>query len=103
VFSRTHTALDKKAHRFSATQTLSDFPLKMEHVRKNTSMTSVVDSGVKGGPRMTIAHALVYVIDDDMSVRRAIGRLLESEDYSVELLLGRGSFLLGLPIPVPHA
>jgi FixJ family two-component response regulator len=41
---------------------------------------------------MTLAHALVYVIDDDMSMRRAIGRLLESED-----------FLLRLPTPAPHA
>jgi DNA-binding NarL/FixJ family response regulator len=77
VFSRTHTALDKKAHRFSATQTLSDFPLKMEHVRKNTTMTSVVDSGVKGGPRMTLAHALVYVIDDDENLLSAVKRALE--------------------------
>jgi FixJ family two-component response regulator len=29
---------------------------------------------------MTLTHALVYVIDDDLSMRRAIGRLLESED-----------------------
>ncbi len=53
---------------------------------------------------MTLAHALVYVIDDDLSMRKAIGRLLESEDYSVELSTGaRESFLLGLPIPVPPA
>jgi FixJ family two-component response regulator len=44
-----------------------------------------------------LAHALVYVIDDDMSVRRAIGRLLESEDYSVELLLGAREFLARAP------
>jgi len=31
---------------------------------------------------------LVYVIDDDLSMRKAIGRLLESEDYPVELLNG---------------
>jgi FixJ family two-component response regulator len=29
---------------------------------------------------MTLTHALVYVIDDDLSMLRAIGRLLESED-----------------------
>jgi FixJ family two-component response regulator len=29
---------------------------------------------------MTLAHALVYVIDDDISMRRAVGRLLESKD-----------------------
>ena len=52
---------------------------------------------------MTLAHALVYVIGDDKSMRRVIGRLLESEDYSVELFMGRGTFLLGLPIPAPHA
>jgi len=37
---------------------------------------------------MMLAHALVYVVDDDRSMRRAIGRLLESEDYSVELFTG---------------
>jgi RNA polymerase sigma factor (sigma-70 family) len=46
---------------------------------------------------MTLANALVYVIDDDMSVRRAIGRLLESEDYSVELLAGAWEFLAQAP------
>jgi RNA polymerase sigma factor (sigma-70 family) len=42
---------------------------------------------------MMLANALVYVIDDDMSMRRAIERLLESEDYSVELLTGAREFL----------
>jgi FixJ family two-component response regulator len=42
---------------------------------------------------MTLAHALVYVIDDDMSMRKAIGRLLESEDYSVEMFMGAREFL----------
>jgi FixJ family two-component response regulator len=52
---------------------------------------------------MTFAHPLVYVIGDDLSMRKAIGRLLESEDYPVELLTEARSFLLGLPIPVPPA
>jgi FixJ family two-component response regulator len=46
---------------------------------------------------MKLAHALVYVIDDDMSMRKAVGRLLESEDYSVELLTGAGEFLARAP------
>jgi FixJ family two-component response regulator len=46
---------------------------------------------------MTLADALVYVIDDDMSMRRAIGRLLESEDYSVELFTGAREFLARAP------
>ena len=46
---------------------------------------------------MTLAHALVYVIDDDPSMRKAIGRLLESEDYSVELFTGAGEFLARAP------
>ena len=37
---------------------------------------------------MTLAHALVYVIHDDISMLRAIGRLLESDDYSVEMFTG---------------
>ena len=48
---------------------------------------------------MMLANALVYIIDDDMSMRRAIERLLESEDYSVELLTGAREFLA----QVPHA
>jgi len=46
---------------------------------------------------MKLTHALVYVIDDDMSMRRAIERLLESEDYSVKLLTGAREFLAQAP------
>jgi FixJ family two-component response regulator len=46
---------------------------------------------------MTLADALVYVIDDDMSMRRAIERLLESEGYSVELFTGAREFLARAP------
>ena len=42
---------------------------------------------------MTLAHALVYVIDDEMSMRKAIGRLLESDGYSVELFAGARELL----------
>ena len=42
---------------------------------------------------MTLAHALVYVIDDEMPMRKAIGRLLESEGYSVEIFPGAREFL----------
>jgi FixJ family two-component response regulator len=46
---------------------------------------------------MTLAHALVYVIDDEMSMRKAIGRLLESEGYSVEMFPGAREFLARPP------
>jgi Response regulator len=46
---------------------------------------------------MTLAHTLVYVIDDDLSMRKAIGRLLESEDYSVEVFTGAREFLVRAP------
>jgi FixJ family two-component response regulator len=46
---------------------------------------------------MTLAHTLVYVIDDDISMRKAIGRLLESEDYSVEMFTGAREFLARAP------
>ena len=46
---------------------------------------------------MTVAHTLVYVIDDDVSMRKAIGRLLESEDYSVEVFTGAREFLVRAP------
>ena len=42
---------------------------------------------------MTFADSLVYVIDDDLSMLKAIGRLLESEDYSVEMFTGAREFL----------
>jgi FixJ family two-component response regulator len=42
---------------------------------------------------MTLAHALVYVIDDDISMLKASGRLLESEDYSVVMFTGAREFL----------
>jgi FixJ family two-component response regulator len=47
---------------------------------------------------MTLADALVYVIDDEMSMRKAIGRLLESEVTPSRCLQGLKSFLPGLPI-----
>src|SRR6266446_5837240 len=50
---------------------------------------------------MTFADSLVYVIDDDISMRKAIGRLLESEDYSVEMFTGAGEFLARAPHPGP--
>ncbi len=46
---------------------------------------------------MTLAHALVYVIDDDLSMRKAVGRLLESEDYPVELFAEARGFLARRP------
>jgi FixJ family two-component response regulator len=46
---------------------------------------------------MTFADSLVYVIDDDMSMLKAIGRLLESEDYSVEMFTGAPEFLARAP------
>jgi FixJ family two-component response regulator len=46
---------------------------------------------------MMQAHTLVYVIDDDMSMLKAIGRLLESEDYSVEMFSGAREFLARAP------
>ena len=50
---------------------------------------------------MMHAHTLVYVVDDDISMRKAIGRLLESEDYSVEIFTGAREFLARAPHPGP--
>jgi len=50
---------------------------------------------------MMHAQRLVYVIDDDISTRKAIGRLLESEDYSVEMFAGAREFLARTPHPGP--
>jgi FixJ family two-component response regulator len=40
---------------------------------------------------------LVYVIDDDLSMRKAIGRLLESEQYAFEMFTGAQEFLARVP------
>ena len=50
---------------------------------------------------MTFADSLVYVIDDDTSMLKAIGRLLESEDYSVEMFTGAREFLARALHPGP--
>jgi FixJ family two-component response regulator len=42
---------------------------------------------------MTFARALVFVVDDDLSMRKAIGRLLESVPYTVEMFTGSREFL----------
>ena len=46
---------------------------------------------------MTPAHRLVCVVDDDLSMRKAVGRLLESEDYAVEIFTGAREFLARVP------
>src|SRR5215469_9871345 len=51
-------------------------------------MRKAAAPGVKGDRCMMHAQRLVYVIDDDISMRKAIGRLLESEGYSVEMFAG---------------
>jgi FixJ family two-component response regulator len=50
---------------------------------------------------MTPAHRLVCVVDDDLSMRKAVGRLLESEDYTVEIFTGAREFLARVPHPGP--
>ena len=46
---------------------------------------------------MTLGRRLVCVIDDDLPMRKAIERLLESEDYSVEIFTGAREFLARAP------
>ena len=46
---------------------------------------------------MTFADSLVYVIDDDISMLKAIGRLLDTKDYSVEMFTGAREFLARVP------
>jgi FixJ family two-component response regulator len=42
-------------------------------------------------------RALVYVIDDDLSMSKAVRRLLESENYSVEIFTSATEFLARVP------
>lgn len=46
---------------------------------------------------MTPTHRLVCVVDDDLSMGKAVGRLLESEDYAVEIFTGAREFLARVP------
>jgi FixJ family two-component response regulator len=46
---------------------------------------------------MTPDYRLVCVVDDDLSMRKAVGRLLESEDYAVEIFTGAREFLARVP------
>jgi RNA polymerase sigma factor (sigma-70 family) len=50
---------------------------------------------------MTEAAPIVYVVDDDPSVRRAIKRLIESEGYQVELFGSAQEFLQARRSDVP--
>jgi FixJ family two-component response regulator len=50
---------------------------------------------------ITSAHPLVFVIDDDESVRKALGRLLRSADYETELFESVSAFLDRAPYPGP--
>ena len=42
---------------------------------------------------MTSTTAMVFVIDDDESVRKSLGRMLDAADYSVELFKSASEFL----------
>jgi FixJ family two-component response regulator len=50
---------------------------------------------------MTPAHRLVYLVEDDLSMSKAVGRLLESANYSVEMFAGTREFLARPPHPGP--
>jgi len=50
---------------------------------------------------MTAASPLVFVVDDDPSVRRSVTRLLESSGYAVEAFASAREFLARAPHPGP--
>lgn len=50
---------------------------------------------------MTSARPLVFVIDDDDSVRKALDRLLRSADYETQLFESASAFLERAPYPGP--
>jgi FixJ family two-component response regulator len=50
---------------------------------------------------MTSFKPLVFVIDDDASVRKAIARLLQSADYQSKLFASASAFLVHPPHPGP--
>jgi hypothetical protein len=54
--------------------TTARFARKM---RKAGSPPLPATPGIKGDRSMTLAQTLVFVIDDDLSMRKAIGRLLK--------------------------
>ncbi|MCG3204595.1 MAG: hypothetical protein KCHDKBKB_01310 [Elusimicrobia bacterium] len=42
---------------------------------------------------MTMNQAIVYVVDDDVSIRTSLGRLLRSAGYAVETFASANEFL----------
>jgi len=50
---------------------------------------------------MTSAQPLVFVIDDDESVRKGLKRLLRSTDYESEIFKSAADFLDRAPHPGP--
>ena len=50
---------------------------------------------------MTTATAMVFVIDDDQSVRKSLQRLLDAANYKTELLNSASEFLSRSPHPGP--
>lgn len=50
---------------------------------------------------MSSQRPLVFVVDDDQSVRKALARLLRSADYEIELFESASSFLDRPPYPGP--
>jgi len=50
---------------------------------------------------MTAASPLVFVVDDDPSVRKSVTRLLESSGYAVEAFASAREFLARAPHPGP--
>jgi FixJ family two-component response regulator len=50
---------------------------------------------------MTVSSPLVFVVDDDPSVRRSVTRLLESAGYAVEAFASAREFLARAPHPGP--
>ena len=46
---------------------------------------------------MTAAAPLVFVVDDDLSVRKGLSRVLASADYAVEVFASAGEFLARAP------
>src|ERR1041385_4316902 len=58
-------------------------------------------AGKPGNPKMTSQSPLVFVIDDDESVRKGLKRLLQSADYESEVFKSASDFLDRAPHPGP--
>ena len=73
-------------------------PMQSTEAQSSISLCLLYTDQTKMNPQ---TEGMVFVIDDDASVRRALARLLRSVGYSYECFPSASAFLARLPATVP--